>query len=138
MAATYNGTSIQVANYSLWFDVRKGLKESAEVRGINTTIPGAVGEIPRNRVKDRLEIELYGWIKAASWSAYWTAVKALLALFDVTGGDKVLSIGLDDGSTATINATPLDVLPEGDEAIGAAQYFSIRLEAVNPPYWTFT
>lgn len=137
MGATFGGTLIQRADFSMWFDVRKGLKETPKTRGKNTVIPGTRGEIPRNRVASKLDIELYGWIKGSSWSAYWTLVKELLTIFGAEAGEKTLVVPLDDGTNATIQARALNVMEEGDEAIGAAQYFSIALEAVNPPNWTF-
>lgn len=137
MAATFGSYNLQETDFSVHFDVRRGLKETAEYRGRNTVIPGADGEIPRTKVIDRLPIELYGWIQGSDWSDYWTLVKALLAAFDPAGGAQTLSVDLDDGTTATIDAVPLSVVPEGDEAIGATQYFSITLEALDPPSWNF-
>lgn len=138
MPNTYDGTSVQRADNSVWLDVKEGLFEHYKVRGKDTTIPGAAGKIPRNRVADELRIVLKGWIRGSSWSNYWTLVKEMKTLFDPARSPATLSVPLDDGTTATIDARPLNLIPAGDEAIGATREWSVELVAVDPPEWTFT
>lgn len=138
MPNTFDGTSIQRADNSVWLDVKEGLFEHYEVRGKDTVVPGDEGEIPRNRVPGKLRIVLKGWIRGSSWSAYWTLVKEMKTLFDPARAPATLSVPLDDGTTGTIEARPVNIIPAGDEAIGAAREWSVELRAVDPPYWTFT
>jgi hypothetical protein len=135
MPNTFKGTTIQRTNREWWFDVREGLQSTPEARGKDTLVPSLKGEIARNRKLGKRKIELYGWVKGSSWSNYWTLVKELLALFAPDGAAGTLSVPLDDGSTATISAQAVSVLPEGNEAIGAARHFSVQLIAASPD-WT--
>jgi hypothetical protein len=135
MPNTYKGTSIQRADWTVWFDVREGLKELAEVRGQDTIVPYLPGRIERTRVKDKRDIELYGWIKGATESAYWTLLKEMQTLFDPAATPGDLVVPLADGTTATIRARALNMIPEEEDHRGNAQHFSVGLVAVAPD-WT--
>jgi hypothetical protein len=138
MAMSFDGTSIQASDYTIWFDVRRGGPgETAVVAGIDTVIPGQPGFIPMPREKRGRVIELYGWLKASSLSAFITAEKALLALFDPTNGASTLSMTLEDSTTATILAQPQNVVPEDESYRGAVRRYSIELVSGDPD-WTIT
>lgn len=139
MPNTYKATSIQRTPPTVWLDVAEGLFERYKVRGGDVLVPGSTGKIEGSTfVPDELAIVLKGWIKGTSWSNYWTLVKEMRTLFDPAAGYGTLSVPLDDGTTATISARPTALIPDGDEAIGAARLWSVQLVAVDPPDWTFT
>lgn len=93
----------------------RGLDDAPEVRGEDTTLPTATGQVPRNRVWDHRTIELQGFIAGvgASEAEQRADLRALLesyrTLFDPTRSPATLSIELEDGGTATISARPLDL-----------------------------
>jgi hypothetical protein len=139
---TFDGVDVQDSDLGIFLQITAGLNDVPEVRGIDVTIPSLAGKTPRNRKADRLRILLAGWVRGngvdttSQRSDYRTNVKTIRTLFDPTQTPKVLSVDLEDGTVATINARPLslawnDVLPS------EFSYVSVELESVDPD-WVFT
>ena len=117
--ATYDGTSLVQVTSSVprvVIGLVGGLDDSPEVRGDDTTIPGAAGKVPRDRVWDHRTIELEGFIAGvgATHAAQAADIRSLLetlrTLFATTRSPATLSIELEDGGSATISARPLNML----------------------------
>lgn len=136
--ATYDGTPLESVSGGLVrmaIGLVRGLDDSPEVRGDDTTIPGTAGRVPRNRVWDHRTIELEGFIGGVgvSESAQRADMRSLLedlrTLFDPTRSPATLSIELEHGGTATISARPLNMLCPATVA-SVRERISIALEAV--------
>ena len=132
----------------VFFDLVQGFDAFPSTRGQDDVIPGLPGRVRRNRVDDRLIIELRGWVRGEGEDAierqedFRASVTALMAQFDPTGGEGTLSVvspylGLPSGSQS-ISAYPLPWM-EAAEMMNRMSFkrFSIELEAIgNPPRWT--
>lgn len=140
--ATYDGTeTVQfVDGQARWLiGLVSGLDDSWEVRGEDDIVPSLSGRIPRNRVRDRLPILLEGTLlgvgetdaeQRSDIRASWEEVRTL---FVNTRDPAELSVELEDGSTATILARPLNVVP-GPVDLAVVRKVSIQLEAVCDPW----
>lgn len=133
---TYGGTDLQQSDFGIFLELVSGLNEARAVRGQDLIVPGLAGRIPRNRVLDRWPIELRGWVsggtasgETAQRSAFRTNMLAVRTLFDPTGTPDDLELALEDGSTLTITARPLNIL--SDQQVPALAAVSIELEATD-------
>jgi len=143
MGMTYRGTDVQTVN--IFLDIIRGFAEPADVRGIDTIIPGKHGRTERARKKDRRTILLEGWVSGTGASlvlkqqSWRTSTDALMALMDRTlaSGSLVVTnpyMGLPAGSK-TISAKCVNLIP-GPIVSMFHQKWSIELEAIgNPPDW---
>lgn len=115
---TYAGTDIQNANLAVFFEITRGLNEVPSVRGKDVTVPVRPGRIARSRVIDTLQIILEGQVTTdptetdpdlskASYRTNWTAVRSLFAP-DRDVADLVAT--LEDGSSLTVPARPLNIV----------------------------
>lgn len=130
---TYKATNMQLADYSRFFEIEEGLDELAEYRGTDLPLPGAPGQYEGVRVADRRVIVLLGWLKGTSLSNYRALKKALDILCDPTApGDLVAT--LEDGTTATIRARALAIVPVTPPR-GAFRGFRIVMLSIAPD-WT--
>jgi len=142
IAVTFGGTDVQAADFGVFLEIVKGLNESPEVRGSDLVVPGLPGRVPRNRVGDRLAIELLGMVsgsgatRALLLADFRANVRAVQALFAPTAAPAVLAAALEDGTTATILARPLNLVWR-DVAPGIA-VVSVEMESAGSPYWTVT
>jgi hypothetical protein len=135
---TYRGTDIQALD-GLWLEIVRGLDDIPTVRGRDTTVPGRAGRIPRNRIGDRLELELEGWIagvgatEALARADYRTNVIAMQVLFDPRLAPGALVATLEDGSVQTINARTLPgMIVDGPEP--TQKTVNVVLESVDPDW----
>lgn len=137
---TYDGTDLDTdvtGQPRLRIRLVSGYFETWAVRGEDTIIPGAAGRVARNRVRDTLPIELFGYVmgtgasEAAQRADLEDAMLELRTLFDPTRSPATLTIALPDGGTSSIEArpTPNALLP-GDDRIPSFRQVSIALEAV--------
>ena len=92
---TVQGVDVQRSDLSLFLEVAEGLGAGASVRGGDVLVPGLPGRRSRNRLADVLALELAGWIKAASLSAYRDLVQELNLLFRPSRGPVELSATLE-------------------------------------------
>lgn len=146
-AATYRGTSLlQLTGDQVRICLRvvEGLDNGPQVRGVDTIIPGTAGRTARNRVRDIRRIVLEGWIAGtgASHDAqrddFRAIIEELRALFDPTLSPGELSVALEDGGTATIDARTMPEEPEwGPDLLPTYRELSVELEAVGGD-WEFT
>jgi hypothetical protein len=118
----------------------RGLDTSPEVRGQDTVIPGAVGQVPRARVWHQRTIELEiivmgtGTTESLQLADTRAALDALAALLDPTRDPAVLVVELEDGSTRSISARPVNVLHDDGE-VPTRRTLSVELVAVEGD-WT--
>lgn len=145
LGATYDSTDLVsvVDGYPrlMWRCVR-GLDELWQTRGRDTVIPGTAGRTVRSRVRDRLAIELEGWLlgvgdtEAEQLADVRAALETFRTLFDPTRAAATLSVALEEGGTADILARPVNVIWRDDPA-PVFREGSIQLEAVGSD-WTVT
>jgi hypothetical protein len=139
IAMTYRGVDLQPADLHFFFELQIGLNELSEVRGEDTLIPDAIGMQPRNRRATRRYIELEGFVagagadEAAQRANFRDTMDTLQDLFDNTLQPGVLSLLTEDGSTRTINARTLNILP-GTEGIPSYRSLNIAMESVDPDW----
>jgi hypothetical protein len=113
----------------------RGLDTSPEVRGADTVVPGAPGQVPRARVWHQRTIELEvqvlgtGATEALQRADTRAALDALAALFDPTRDPATLIVELEDGSTRSISARPVNVLHDEGE-VPTRRTLSVELVAV--------
>lgn len=136
--ATFDGTSLDTDVSGVpRFRIRlvSGYFEAWTVRGADTVIPGAEGRTARDRVRDTLPIELFGYVmgtgstEAAQRADLEDAMLTLRSLFDPASAPATLTIGLPSG-TASITARPLGIMV-GNDRIPSFREVSITLEAVD-------
>lgn len=138
IALTFGGTDIQESPIGIFLEIVRGLNEVPQVRGTDTVVPGLAGRIPRSRVGDRLTIELRGHIAgigandATRQDDFRTRVMAVRALFDPRSMPADLVAELEDGSTATIAARTMNIVP--DQVHPSVAKISIELESVSPDW----
>ena len=137
LPVTYDGTSLDtdVSNVPR-FRIRlvSGYFENWAVRGTDTVIPSAGGRVARDRVRDVLPIELFGYVmgtgatETAQRADLEDAMATLRSLFDPEREPATLTITLASGS-ASITARPLSIMV-GPDRIPSFREVSITLEAV--------
>jgi hypothetical protein len=138
---TYDGSDIQLSDLSIFLEIRRGLNEAPSVRGVDTIVPARAGRIAQSRINDMLSIELYGQVTTdpaetfaddarASYRDKWVGVRALFA----SNRDPTdLVATLEDGTTQTISARPLNIVVP-NEIPGWFANVSIELEGFDD--WT--
>jgi hypothetical protein len=132
---TYDGEDVQLADGSLFLEIREGLGSYPSLRGDDVLRPGLPGRRARNRIGDVLGLELTGWMKEASLSDFAVARRYLAGLFRPTKGLRPLEATLEDGRVISIPARAMpDGISYGDEP-AATRTVNIALEAPDPPYW---
>lgn len=139
---TYAATDLQNFPRIFLEIIEGGPDELADLSGRDDPLLGTDGMWFRPRRRRRLPILLEGWVagaganEAAQRSDTADARQELLALFDPTAARGVLSVDTEDGTTWTIPAQPEMVVPDRRPVVPARWGYSIRLVAVDPPYWT--
>ena len=139
IALTYDATDVQASDFGIFLEIVRGLNETPEVRGTDTVVPGRAGRIARNRVADRLPIELRGIVmgngstEADQRDDFRTNVLALRALFSPARTPTDLVATLEDGSTATISARPLNIVWD-EQVPSLSANVSVELESVDPDW----
>jgi hypothetical protein len=124
--------------------VTYGLDSGPRVRGVDTIIPSATGRIARNRVADGRTIGLDGFVMGAGADLvmqrddFRDAIEQLRALFDPTLAPGTLSVILEGGTVAEIDARTMPEEPEwGPIRMPTYREFSVDLEAVDDE-WSLT
>lgn len=136
---TYRGTDIQDVD-GIYLEIYRGLIEPVEVRGQDLIVPAYSGQIVRNRLGHRKGIGLRGWIRGVGATDedddradFATNRATFNTLFDTTLEPGALVASLEDGSSKTIDARTLNVIP--DVQVPTLVYVDIELESVDPD-WT--
>lgn len=142
---SYKGTNLQDFP-RIWLRIIEGGPDDIpDVRGRDVVIPGRTGQIYGSRKEHRLGIMLRGWVAGAGPTEVLQrrdtalARQALHDLFDPTGGEGTLHVETEDGVEWEIEAFPEALIWQAnDEGIPTHRTVSVRLTAVDPPYWTTT
>lgn len=133
---TYKGNDLQHADFGIFLEIVEGLEQSAEHRGVDTTIPSLAGQKEGNRVPHRRGILLEGIVKGTSRADMRDNLQLLMTWFDpATPGNLVAT--LEDGSTATIRARTEPPSPLTRAINPWTKRVSIELISV-APNWTIT
>lgn len=134
---TANSTDLTSTDGRLLFRLTRGLDEVPEVRGEDTIIPSLAGRVARNRVLDRLVLEAEGYVMGAGTTEaeqradLRDLVDALRTLMDPTQAPYEIEATLEDGSTRTIQARPVNIV-WGDDDIPSLRTASLQWESVDP------
>ena len=141
---TYDGTSLDTdvdGDPRLTARLVRGLDTSPAVRGKDTVIPVASGQVPRDRVRDSriIEIEVTvmgtGATEAEQLEDTRDALNALGALFAPTGQPATLVVEVEDGTLRSISARPINTLHDDGE-VPTRRTLSIELLAVEDDWVT--
>jgi len=136
---TFATVDVQDSDFGIFLEIVRGLNESPAVRGKDTVVPGRLGRIARNRIDDVLPLELRGIVMgngstdALQRADFRAGVNIIRALFSPSRAPAALVATLEDGSTATISARPLNLVWAEDVASLSASV-SIELESVDPDW----
>ena len=131
---TFAATDVQDLD-GLFLEITQGLADSPTARGVDVTVPGAVGQVSRPRKFHERRLLLSGFVRgsgadhATRQADYRTNVRAMLTLFDATAAAADLVATLEDGATATIAARTLSIASV-DQIAGEWTDLSIELLAV--------
>ena len=139
---TYRNLELQPNTGRWYFELVRGWDEPPEIRGEDTIIPSAAGRYPRTRIKDRLVLELRGWVAGQgdtddlARQDYAVSMATLLAVFDGTLDPGALVVhapvlGVPDGQIRTMNARYLSTLSSEVFGAGLFRSTSIELECVD-------
>lgn len=135
---TFDGTDIQDLD-GIFLEITRGLVEPPEVRGVDLIVPAYAGRIVRNRVGDRLSIILEGWVRGVASDEdsdradFVINRAAFRTLFDPRAEPADLVATLEDGSSQTIAARTLNVVPE--QIVPSFMRVNVEMESVDPD-WT--
>lgn len=61
---TYSGTDVQLADFSIFLEIKQGFDETPQVRGSDIVVPALAGRLTGSRVNDVLPIVLEGIVGA--------------------------------------------------------------------------
>lgn len=104
------GTDIQASDFSILLQLTHGINEVPKVRGVDTVVPGRVGRRAGTRMLDLLSIFLEGVVLGDDVADFRANMLALRTLFDPTRTPAALVATLEDSSTATVTARPLNIV----------------------------
>jgi hypothetical protein len=153
MSLTFRSQSLQDnadARLARWyFDLIEGLPghENPEVRGEDVTAPGKEGQYLGNRINDRQELLVEGFIRGVGADAeerrldWHTNTRTILAVFtlDASPGSLLAAPGSNDylGLEAEweIQARTLDQMPGPIHDLMSFQQWSFRLECIDGLWW---
>lgn len=141
VGVTFDGVDLQRSDLQWFLEIERGLDEVPSVRGKDTVIPGLAGRLEQNRRNDVLSIVLTGFVQAdpsltdvddrrASFRSNVATIRSLFAS-DRDRADLVAL--LEDGSTQTISARPLNII--GGTYIGS-EYRALSIELEGYDDWT--
>jgi hypothetical protein len=120
--------------------VVRGLNELPEVRGKDTIVPGMNGRIARNRKLDRLIIEWEGLIQGAGSTEdakredFRDLIDSIRSLMNPVQDPYELVVTLEDGSTRSITARPINAMFEA-EFVPSYREASLEWESVDSADW---
>jgi len=136
---TFDSVDIQFADFGIFLEIREGLNEPAQVRGVDIIVPGADGRVARNRRKDTRRVVLAGWVMgngtdtATARSNYRSNVETIETLFALDAAPAVLVATLENGVQKSLNARTLNVI-YSPQIASELDYLTIELEAVGPDW----
>ncbi|HYI67126.1 MAG TPA: hypothetical protein VEW95_09400 [Candidatus Limnocylindrales bacterium] len=127
--------NVEDADGRIYLELVSGLNETPEMRGEDQPTLSGSGRFARNHVPDIRSIELRGWAEGYGTDNperaehFRTKIKLIQLWFDPSVFGE-LSVTLEDGTTATINARTDNLLTE--QLIGWKARVSIELESIDP------
>lgn len=136
---TYKGTDLQRSDLTVHLDVTLGVDEPVEVRGEDTIVPALAGRIPRNRVGDRLVIELTGWVQGTGatedlrLASFRNLSDELRLLFDPRDAPGTLAGTTWDGATREIEARS-NGMRWGPHNVFGVRQLIVVMESVDPDW----
>lgn len=139
---TFRAADLQRSDFSVFLEIIKGLNDLPSVRGTDVVVPGLTGRIVRNRVADKRDIVLSGFVRGVGGSptessdraAFRVVMDEMRTLFDptLTPGDLIAT--LENGSTARIAARTLNLIE--DNQLPTLSKINVELESVAPNWST--
>jgi hypothetical protein len=139
---TFAGTSL-MRDDGVFLMLKKGAGEIPSVRGVDTIVPGLTGRVFRNRVADRLVLELEGYVQGqedpddhdpTEPEAYYDLVDELVELFDPAADPAALSGTWPDGSIRSIDCRVVAPLLWDEVIHGRLAKLNVALESVSPAW----
>lgn len=137
---TFDGT-VLMRDDGLFLWLRKGAGEVPGVRGVDVVVPARVGRVARNRVADRLLVELEGIVGGIRTDdgiviveepvSYYALVLEMAALFDPTKDPATLSYTLPDSSVISLLARTTPPLLWDETIPGRLARLNVALEVVD-------
>lgn len=136
VGVAYDGVDVQLADLSIFLEIKSGLDATPSVRGTDVIVPQLAGRIAGNRVNDTLIVSLEGWVRAdptttttATARTSCQAKRATVrALFASNRARANLVATLPDATTKTISARPLPGIIWTEVVPGEFYRVSIDLE----------
>lgn len=147
---TFDGLSLQngeLGTATIWLDLISGYSEPAEVRGEDDVVPEAAGQEYGVRIRDHRVIQLSGHVRgvgdtvAARRTSWRAATDSLMGKLQLYASPDVLAVvgpylGVASGTTRTISAYTVRVIPGPISGTMTYQEWSIELKAIgSPPEW---
>lgn len=137
---TYDAIDLQQADLQWFFEITRGIVEVPTVRGKDTVIPGLAGRFEQNRKNDVLSIVLTGFVQADPAltdvedrrASYRTNIATIRGLFAPDRARAPLEALMEDGSTQTIDARPMNII--GGLYI-ASEYRALSIELEGYDDW---
>ena len=138
-----NGVDLTRSDGRILGRVVRGLNEVPEVRGKDTLIPSRSGMVPRNRKLHRLVIEWEGHVmgdgatEADQREDFRDLMDSLRTLMNPVLDPYELVITVEDGTTRSITARPINLLP-GPDDLPSYRAVSLQWESVDAADWGVT
>lgn len=135
-----NGTDLTRTDGRIIFRITRGLDDVPEVRGEDVVIPRAPGRFATNRRMDRLIIEAEGFVmgtgldESTQRSDFRTSIEILRDVMNPTHDPYNLVVTVEDGSTRTITARPMNIV-WGDDDIPTFREGTLQWESVDASDW---
>lgn len=135
-----NGVDLTRSDGRLLFYVTRGIDDVPEVRGQDVIVPGLGGRIPMNRRLDRLIVEAHGMVMGAGADEtaqrvdFRSLIESLRDLMNPSSDPYNVVITVEDGSTRTITARPLNIV-WSDIMIPTYREGSLQWESVDFADW---
>lgn len=135
-----DGVDLTRSDGKLLFRVTRGINEVPEVRGQDTIVPSLNGRIPRSRRLDRHVIEAEGLVmgagatEALQWTDFRSLMDSLVDLMNPVQDPYNIAITVEDGTTRTITARPLNLV-SGDDDIPSYREVTLQWESVDAADW---
>jgi hypothetical protein len=132
---------------TIWLDLAVGYFDPAEVRGEDDIIPGASGREAGQWQRDIRRLQMPGFVRGIGGnqderSASWhDATVALMAVMQLYGDPVPIEVdgpylGIPTGTTRTLNARCVRVIPGPVQNLMSFQPWSFELECIDsPPEW---
>lgn len=138
----FDGVSLQrlSPSFTMHFDIEQGLNDGLEVRGEDSTVPGADGQVPRNRKRHVRHLVLKGLVmgrgatEALRQANFQNLMDELEETFALDADPATLEGTARDGSTRSIEARTTNIVLPDEEPAMSVGYVSVMLDSVVPDW----